>query len=144
MNTLEDCRIIELNKYRSDRRGNLSVVESCKNVPFDIRRVFYIYDVPGGESRGSHAHRTLQQIILAATGSFNVELDDGYTKKTVFLNHPDKALYIPDGIWASQTDFSAGAVALVLASDRYIEEDYIRDYNAFLSYIKENRHDKVS
>lgn len=132
--TVYDCTIIELDKHHSDRKGNISVVENSKDVPFDVKRTYYLYDVPGGESRGGHAHRELRQLIVAASGSFTVTLDDGNVKRTFTLNRPYQGLYIVPGIWRTLDDFSSGAVCLVLASERYDEADYIRDYNEFLKY----------
>lgn len=132
--TVYDCTIIELDKHHSDRKGNISVVENSKDVPFDVKRTYYLYDVPGGESRGGHAHRELRQLIVAASGSFTVTLDDGNVKRTFTLNRPYQGLYIVPGIWRTLDDFSSGAVCLVLASERYDEADYIKDYNEFLKY----------
>ena len=127
-----DCSIIKLDKHHSDRKGNLSVVENGITLPFDVKRVYYIYDVPGGESRGAHAHKELSQLIVAASGSFCVTLDDGRAKQTFFLNRPYQGLYVKPGIWRDLTDFSSGAVCMVLASEKYCEEDYIRDYDEYL------------
>lgn len=129
-----DCTIIELDKHHSDRMGNISVVENSKDVPFDVRRAYYLYDVPGGESRGGHAHKELSQLIIAASGSFTVTLDDGKVKRTFTLNRPYQGLYVTPGIWRTLDDFSSGAVCLVLASDKYNESDYIRDYNEFKEF----------
>lgn len=134
MFTVFDCSIIELNKHHSDRRGNLSVVENGRNIPFDIKRIFYIYDVPGGEDRGYHAHKELCELIVAAGGSFTVSVDDGHARRSFFLNRPWMALYVPPGIWLQEEDFSSGAVCLVMASDIYKEDDYIRDYGEFLQF----------
>lgn len=131
---VEDCRIIELNKHHSDRKGNLTVVENGVTLPFDVKRVYYLYDVPGGESRGSHAHRELEQLIVAASGSFTVVMDDGVNKKRFFLNRPYQGLYIKPGLWRDLEDFSSGAVCMVLASEVYQKEDYIRDYQEFLEF----------
>lgn len=127
-----DCSIIKLDKHHSDRKGNLSVVENGITLPFDVKRVYYIYDVPGGESRGAHAHKELSQLIVAASGSFCVTLDDGKAKQTFFLNRPYQGLYVKPGIWRDLTDFSSGAVCMVLASEKYSKEDYIRDYDEYL------------
>lgn len=132
--SVQDCKVIELDKHHSDRKGNLSVVENGKTLPFDVKRAYYLYDVPGGESRGAHAHRELEQLIVAASGSFTVTLDDGKDRKSVFLNRPYQGLYVKSGMWRDLSDFSSGAVALVLASDVYKEEDYIRDYREFLDF----------
>lgn len=129
-----DCTIIELDKHHSDRRGNLTVVENGQTLPFDVKRVYYIYDVPGGENRGSHAHKDLSQLIVALSGSFNVVLDDGKCKRTFFLNRPYQGLYVKPGIWRDLEDFSSGAVCMVLASELYDADDYIREYNDFLKY----------
>lgn len=132
-----DCTIIELDKHHSDRKGNLTVVENQKTIPFDVKRTYYLYDVPGGESRGGHAHKDLSQLIVSASGSFTVTLDDGNVKRTFTLNRPNQGLYVIPGIWRTLDDFSSGAVCLVLASHVYDESDYIRDYNVFLSYKNE-------
>lgn len=132
--SVHDCMVIELDKHHSDRKGNLSVVENGKTLSFDVKRAYYLYDVPGGESRGSHAHRELEQLIVAASGSFTVTLDDGRDKLTFFLNRPYQGLYVKSGMWRDLSDFSSGAIALVLASDIYKEEDYIRDYREFLQF----------
>lgn len=129
-----DSTLIELEKHHSDRRGNLTVVENGSTFPFDIKRVYYLYDVPGGESRGSHAHRNLEQLIVAASGSFKVTLDDGTYKRTFFLNRPYHGLYVKPGMWRDLEDFSSGAVCMVLASDIYKADDYIRSYDDFLYY----------
>lgn len=134
MNTVYDCSIIELDKHHSDRKGNLSVVQNGSTLPFDVKRVYYLYDVPGGESRGSHAHKELSQLIVAASGSFRVTLDDGTVKRSFTLNRPYQGLYVKPGIWRDLDDFSSGAVCLVLASEVYDKEDYIRDYQEFLSF----------
>ena len=127
-----DCTLIELDKHHSDRQGNLSVVENGLTVPFAVKRAFYLYDVPGGESRGGHAHKELYQFIVAASGSFSVTVDDGITKRTFLLNRPYQGLLVTPGIWNSLNDFSSGAVCLVLTSDLYDEDDYIRNYDEFL------------
>lgn len=130
-----ECSIIELPQI-TNRAGNITPVTSSNEVPFDIKRVYYLYDVPSGESRGGHAHRELQQLIIAASGSFDVVLDDGKIKKTVSLNRPNYGLYIMPGIWRDLTNFSSGSVLLVLASQLYTESDYIRDYDEFLRVKK--------
>lgn len=129
-----DCTIVELDKHHSDRKGNLSVVENGETFPFDVKRVYYIYDVPGGESRGAHAHKELSQVIVAVSGSFKVTLDDGNVKRTFFLNRPYQGLYVKSGMWRDLEDFSSGAICMVLASDVYKSEDYIRDYDEFLNF----------
>lgn len=131
---VSDCSIIELDKHHSDRKGNLTVVENGITLPFDVKRVYYLYDVPGGESRGSHAHKELEQMVVAASGSFRVTLDDGKSKRTFYLNRPYQGLFIKPGLWRDLDDFSSGAVCMVLASDVYKAEDYIRDYQEFLRY----------
>ena len=129
-----DCSVIELDRHHSDRKGNLTVVENGITLPFDVKRVYYLYDVPGGENRGSHAHKDLSQLIIAASGSFTVTLDDGRCKRSFFLNRPYHGLYVKPGMWRDLVDFSSGAVCLVLASDVYKVEDYIRDYDAFIDF----------
>lgn len=129
-----DCTMVELDKHHSDRKGNLTVVENGKTLPFDVRRVYYLYDIPGGESRGAHAHKDLEQLIIAASGSFTVTLDDGKCKRSFFLNRPYQGLYVKPGIWRDLDDFSAGAVCMVLASDVYKAEDYIRSYDDFVAF----------
>lgn len=129
-----DCSIVELDKHHSDRKGNLTVVENGKTLPFDVKRVYYLYDVPGGENRGSHAHRKLEQLIIAASGSFTVTLDDGTNKRSFTLNRPYQGLYVKPGLWRDLDNFSSGAVCLVLASEVYEKEDYIRDYQEFIKY----------
>lgn len=129
-----DCTIVELDKHHSDRKGNLTVVENGKTLPFDVKRVYYLYDVPGGENRGAHAHRELSQLIVAASGSFTVTLDDGKCKRSFFLNRPYQGLFVKPGMWRDLEDFSSGAVCMVLASDVYKQEDYIRSYEEFISF----------
>ena len=129
-----DCTMVELDKHHSDRKGNLTVVENGNTLPFDIKRVYYLYDVPGGENRGAHAHKELEQLIIAASGSFTVTLDDGTSKRSFFLNRPYQGLYVKPGLWRDLVDFSSGAVAMVLASDVYKVEDYIRTYEDFKSF----------
>lgn len=132
-----DCTMVELDKHHSDNKGNLTVVENNDLLPFNIKRVYYLYDVPGGESRGAHAHKNLHQIIIAASGSFRVTLDDGNIKRSFFLNRPYQGLYVKPGLWRDLDDFSSGAVCMVLASEVYQSEDYIRDYNEFIKYRNE-------
>ena len=132
---LESCHIIELPKI-VDPRGNLTFVEQNRHIPFDVKRVFYIYDVPTGVDRGAHAHRTLHQFLICLSGSFDVKMDDGFNQDTVHLNRPWKGLHIPPMIWASEVNFDAGSVCLVLTSDYYDELDYCRDYNEFLDRAK--------
>lgn len=130
---VDNCRLIDLRKIH-DVRGNLTPIESGGDIPFDIKRIYYLYDVPSGESRGAHAHKELQQLIIAANGSFTITLDDGKNKKTFTLNRPYQGLLIVPGIWRDLDDFSSGAVLLCLASEHYMATDYIRDYDKFLLY----------
>lgn len=129
-----DCTMVELDRHHSDRKGNLTVVENGETLPFDVKRVYYLYDVPGGENRGSHAHKELSQLIIAASGSFTVTLDDGKCKRSFLLNRPYQGLYVKPGMWRDLVDFSSGAVCMVLASDVYKKEDYIRDYSEFIQF----------
>lgn len=131
--TVSDCKIIDLGKI-ANRKGNITVVENAKNIPFDVKRVFYIYDIPGGESRGTHAHKSLYQLLVAASGSFDVMLKDGESTKKITLNSPRKGLLIVSGIWNGLQNFSSGAVCLTLTSDFYDEDDYIRVYKDFKQY----------
>lgn len=128
-----ECTIIELDKHHHEK-GNLTVVENNITIPFEVKRTYYLYDVPGGENRGGHAHKELRQLIVAASGSFTVTLDDGRVKRTFLLNRPYQGLLVVPGIWRTLDDFSSGAVCLVLASHVYDESDYIRDYDDFLKY----------
>jgi hypothetical protein len=132
-----DCSIIEL-KSLNNRAGNITPVTGKENVPFDIKRVFYLYDIPGGEERGAHAHKECHQFLIAASGSFEIELDDGSNKRTVILNRSYFGLHIPPGIWASEKEFSSGAICLVLASHKYEEDDYIRNYKEFLKFTNDS------
>ena len=132
--TVYECTIIELDQHHSDRKGNISVVENGSTVPFDVKRTYYLYDVPGGEERGAHAHKALSQLIIAASGSFDVTLNDGKVKRTFFLNRPNQGLYVVPGMWRELNNFSSGSVCLVLASEVYQKEDYIRDYEEFMQY----------
>ncbi|GLW61731.1 hypothetical protein Hthe01_20800 [Hydrogenophilus thermoluteolus] len=132
MSRIDRCCILELPKI-SDPRGNLTFIEANRHIPFEIRRVYYLYDVPGGAERGGHAHKTLHQFIIAMSGSFDVVLDDGRQKKRVHLNRSYYGLYICPMIWRELDNFSSGAVCLVLASDLYDENDYYRDYDAYLT-----------
>lgn len=132
-----DCSLIELPRIQN-RAGNLTPISNNFEIPFSIVRVFYIYDIPGGEDRGAHAHKECHQFIVAVSGSFDVELDDGFVKRTITLNRPYFGLHIPPGIWAAEKSFSSGAVCLVFASQSYNEMDYIRDYNNFIIYVRNN------
>ena len=131
--TIDDCKIIDLRRI-CDPRGNLTPIEGNKDVPFEIKRIFYLYDVPGGESRGAHAHKEDSQFLIAANGAFEVALDDGMNKKTVLLNRPYYGLLVPPGIWAAEQEFASGSVCLVLTDAEYSAADYIRDYDEFLKY----------
>ena len=131
--TVFDCSIIELASHKN-RAGNISIAENSINLPFDVKRVFYTYDIPGGVDRGAHAHKECHQFLIAASGSFEVEMDDGINKRTIVLNRPYYGLHLPPGIWASEKSFSSGSVCLVLASQGYEEEDYIREYDDFIQY----------
>lgn len=128
-----DCCIIELNKIHN-RSGNITVIEEKIDIPFSIQRVYYLYDVPGGSQRGGHAHKDLHQLIVSASGSFDVVLDDGRNKKVVELNRPYYGLYVVPGIWRELFNFSSGGICIVMASHKYSEEDYIRVYNDFIDY----------
>jgi dTDP-4-dehydrorhamnose 3,5-epimerase-like enzyme len=128
--TIEDCQLLQFDTV-NDTRGNLTVVEGGSNIPFEIARAYWLYDVPGGESRGGHAHKQLWQLIVSASGSFEVLLDDGQDRKTVFLNRSYYGLLIPSMIWRELTNFSSGSVCVVLASEHFDEADYFRDYSAF-------------
>ena len=129
--TIQEAKIIELPKFL-DRRGNLSIIEELKNIPFKIERTYWIYDVPGGESRGGHAYRENQEFIVALSGSFDVVLDDGNEEKVFTLNRSYYGLYVPKGMWRQMRNFSTNSLALVLSSTKYDETDYIRDYQEFL------------
>lgn len=131
--TVSDCALIQLPK-RNNIVGNSTLLQSGIEVPFDIKRVYYLYDVPGGESRGAHAHKTLHQLLIAASGSFDVTLDDGQSAKTITLSRPYIGLHIKPGIWRDITDFSSGVICLVLASELYNADDYIRNYDEFLCF----------
>ncbi|MBG6236648.1 hypothetical protein IWX76_003242 [Pedobacter sp. CAN_A7] len=131
--TVFDCTLVDLGK-KNFEQGNLTVIENDGSFPFDVKRVFYLYDIAGGESRGAHAHYECHQFLIAASGSFEVQLDDGNFKRQVFLNRPNIGLHIPPGIWASEINFCSGAICLVLASHVYNEDDYIREYEEFLNY----------
>jgi hypothetical protein len=130
-----DCSLIELPKLQS-RAGNITPVSNQKEIPFEIKRIFYIYDIPGGEDRGAHAHKECHQLLIAASGSFEIELNDGVTKRTIMLSRPYYGLHIPPGIWAAEKGFSSGAICLVLTSHGYNAEDYIREYEDFLKFYK--------
>ncbi len=133
--SLADCKIMELTKI-ADPAGNLTFIESDAHVPFDIKRIYYLYDIPGGAERGGHCHITLQQMIIAVSGSFDVILDDGFGKERIHLNRPNYGLYICPMTWRELDNFSSGSVCLVLASTKYAESDYIRDYDYFLRKVR--------
>ena len=134
--SVSDCLVIELSKIEN-RSGNLTSIQNSIEIPFDIKRIFYLYDIPGGKNRGAHAHKECHQFLIAGSGSFDVLLDDGKSKKLVTLNQPYRGLHIPPGIWASEVNFSSGSICLVLASHRYDEGDYIRDYNEFKNIVNQ-------
>lgn len=136
--SIEQCRVIELPKIE-DARGNLSFIESGIHIPFEIKRAYYLYDVPGGSDRGSHAHKNLHQFIVAMSGSFDVVLDDGRDQKRFHLNRSYYGLYVCPMMWRLLDNFSSGAVCMVLASTHYDETDYIRDYDEFLNLAKQNK-----
>lgn len=133
MYNVEDCIIVDLPKIHSDA-GNLTFLENNQNIPFDIKRIYYLYDVPTGAERGGHAHYELEQYLVAASGSFTVVLDDGNKKKSIFLNNPSQALYLRKGVWREIENFSSGSICLVLASQIYAEADYIREYDNFIKF----------
>lgn len=133
-----NCSVIELPRIQN-RSGNITPIQGTDNIPFEPQRVFYLYDIPGGESRGAHAHKECHQFLIAASGSFEILLDDGINKRLVALNRPYYGLHIPPGIWASELNFSSGAICLVLASHKYNEKDYIRSYDEFLAFVKEKK-----
>jgi dTDP-4-dehydrorhamnose 3,5-epimerase-like enzyme len=128
-----NCNVIELPKIHN-RAGNITAVNNLNEIPFEVKRVYYLFDIPGGETRGGHGHKELHQLIVAASGSFDVVIDDGKIKKTISLNRPNYGLYITPGVWRDLNNFSSGAVLLVLASDIYKESDYLRSYNEFLQF----------
>lgn len=130
---VEDCKLIELNQILN-RKGNISVVENQVKIPFDVKRIYYLYDVPSGQERGGHAHIELEQLIIAASGSFDVIINDGKKEKLFKLNYPNVGLYFPPGLWREINNFSSGAISLVLASQEYLEKDYIRNFNDFKIY----------
>ena len=135
--SIYNCCVIELNKVHN-RSGNLTAIEDRMQVPFDVKRLYYLYDVPGGAERGGHAHKKLQQLIVAASGCFDVVLDDGKNRKVVELNRPYYGLLVVPGIWRELINFSSGAICLVLASEKYDAEDYIREYEEYLKYNHED------
>ena len=130
-NKISDCALIDLPKIEN-RSGNITAIENNLDIPFEVKRIYYLYDIPSGESRGGHAHVNLQQLIIAVSGSFEFIVDDGNKKKKISLNTPNKGLLMPSGLWRELVNFSSGCVCLVLCSDFYDENDYIRDYQDFL------------
>jgi len=133
--SINDCSIIKLPKIEN-RAGNISPIHGNIDIPFIINRIFYLYDIPGGRSRGAHSHKECHQFLIAASGSISVLIDDGRDQKSFDLNRPYFGLYIPPEIWAAEMNFSSGAICLVLASHKYDESDYIRDYNNYLEYVR--------
>ena len=133
--SLDKCRIVDIPKI-SDPRGNLSFIEGDKHIPFQIKRVYYLYDVPGGAERGAHAHKDLHQLIISMSGSFDIHLDDGFKKKTFHLNRSYLGLYVCPMIWRQLDNFSSGGVCMVLASNYYLDSDYLREYDDFLSRVR--------
>lgn len=132
---VEDCKLFKLPKIRN-RSGNITPIQNLIDIPFEVKRIYYLYDVPSGATRGGHAHKDLQQLIVAGSGSFDVNLSDGKQEKKVTLNTPDVGLLMPKGIWRDLSNFSSGSICLVLASHLYSEEDYIRSFDDFLNYKK--------
>ncbi|SDW70274.1 sugar 3,4-ketoisomerase [Flavobacterium degerlachei] len=135
MYKVADCKIVDLPKIHNEA-GNITVLQNGKDIPFEVKRIYYLYDIPMGSERGGHGHYELQQYIIAASGSFTFILDDGNNTKEVFLNDPSKALHILPGIWREIKNFSSGSICLVMASQIYSEKDYIRNYDDYLNYIK--------
>ena len=135
MTTVDDCKILSLPRI-SERRGSLTAIYANEHIPFEIQRVYYLYDVPGGESRGGHAHKALKQLLVSVMGAFDVVLDDGTNRRRVHLDRAYNGLYIPRMIWRELENFSSGGICLVLASTFYDEADYLRDYDAFLDARK--------
>ena len=138
---IQQCNIVQLPRI-NDPRGNLTFVESGHHIPFDIRRVYYLYDVPGGSERGGHAHKSLQQIIIAMSGSFDIHIDDGNARKTIHLNRSYYGLYLCPMIWREMDNFSSNSVCMVLASDFYDEMDYYREYEQFIWHVRQGCHEK--
>jgi hypothetical protein len=130
---IHNCNVVEMEKNHNPA-GNITVYQNGSPMPFDVKRIYYLYDVPGGSERGGHAHKELHQLIVAASGSFDVIVDDGRNKKIIQLNRPYYGLLVVPGIWREIVNFSSGAICLVLASEKYTEEDYIRDYPEFREF----------
>ena len=133
-NSVYECSVVHLPKIHNEA-GNITALENKKNIPFDVKRVYYLYDVPGGAERGGHGHQKLQQFIIALSGSFDVLINDGTNKKVVHLDRPYIGLHVVAGIWRELINFSSGAICLVLASEKYTEEDYLRDFESYLKFI---------
>lgn len=133
-NSVYECCVVHLPKIHNEA-GSITALENQKNIPFDVKRVYYLYDVPGGAERGGHGHRKLQQFIIALSGSFDVLINDGNNKKVVHLDRPYIGLHVVAGIWRELINFSSGAICLVLASEKYTEEDYLRDFESYLKFI---------
>ncbi len=133
---IQDCRLLKLQKIMY-RAGNITPLEGLKDIPFEMQRLFYLYDIPGGVVRGGHAHRECHQLIIAASGSFDVQIDDGKNKKTFNLNRPYFALHVLPGIWNNLSNFSSGAICLVIASEKYNEDDYVRNYKEYIKLVKQ-------
>ena len=133
--TVNDCKIIQLSKIHN-RAGNITIIENNLDIPFEVKRIYYLYDIPSNETRGGHAHKELYQLVIGASGSFNIDLNDGVNDKSIFLNKPDFGLLVVPGIWRDLSDFSSGSVCLVFASEIYSENDYIRDYDEFITLKK--------
>ena len=135
MTLIKDIKLLSLPKIHTES-GNITAINNGIEVNFNIKRCYYLYDIPGGAARGGHAHKNLHQLIVAASGSFEVRIDDSYECQTILLNQPDQGLYLPPGLWRELDNFSAGSICLVLASEKYSEADYIRDYNEYRNYKK--------
>ncbi|MFC3561626.1 sugar 3,4-ketoisomerase [Pedobacter jamesrossensis] len=133
MFSVEDCEVVSLQKIKNNS-GNITVLENNFDIPFEVKRIYYLYDVPMGSERGGHGHYELEQYIIAASGSFTFILDDGTNRREIFLNNPSQALHIKQGIWREISNFSSGSICLVLASQNYSESDYIRKYEDYLKY----------
>lgn len=135
---ISGCGYIQFPRVK-ERSGSLTSLQSFKNFPFEVNRVFYLYDIPGGENRGGHAHKECHQLLIAASGSFDAKIDDGISSQIIHLDRPYFGVYVPPGVWAEELNFSSGSICLVLASHPYSEEDYIRNYAKYLEYAKEHR-----